>query len=353
MLFNTKFAQLFSNAPAVVATTIVLACTTQVFAAGNVIPPITNADGDVYSYSYKGPQSDVPVVKDHASASADTLPDRAPYEPGSRKSEIKPPVSEERSDFAAPKPKSTPTPTQPAPTRRVRTVDGIPLPADAVEEGEGRTTATVTVAIRTKLNKRAVDHIGIYPSPQMPPRIKQEISPLGEDTRTLKSMLLQSGYQDRLSLDHPYPAYGYRWHTAYQNALQKGGMGVPHTMFDYYPWIDRMVQHIRPEVIKINKHEKARKEAYLKCVTFFQDESRDAESDAVRNNLYPLTFEIHKDSTGSYGRGEVAAGNWWITATRKLPGLQLYWQVPIQLTGGQTPQVVLNEDNALWIQGGW
>lgn len=315
---------------------IAAACSAQVFAAGNVMPPITNSEGDVFGYSYKGPHTENPVSQDNASASADALPERAPYEPGSRKTD---------------KPLDA---TPSAPPKQRTTVEGIPLPAGAEnEEGEGRTTATLTVSIRTIFGKKAVDHIAVYPSPQMPPRIKVEISPLGEDRANLKQMLLQSGYQDRLSLDHPYPALGYRWHNAFQAALKKAGGGVPHTMFDYYPWINRMIGYVKPEVVKINKKEEARKEAYLKCIQFFQDEARDAETEAVRNNLYPLTLKAGKDSIGGVGRGEIPAGNWWVTVTRKVPGLQLYWQVPITLTGGQVSHLVLNEDNALWIQGGW
>lgn len=345
MFFKNLSSRLFTVA--VIAAT----CSVQVFAAGNVMPPITNSDGDVYGYSYKGPQPESSASRESASASADALPDRAPYEPGTRKNEKSLGSGNEIQTVPTnPQPKAVPGKP---PVRRTM-VDGIPLPAGAEnEEGEGRTTATLTVSIRTIFGKKAVDHIGVYPAPQMPPRMKTEISPLAEDRRSLKQMLLQSGYQDRLSLDHPYPALGYRWHTAFQNALKRAGGGVPHTLLDYYPWINKMVEYVRPEVMKINKKEEARKEAYLKCIQFFQDESRDAESEAVRNNLFPLTLRVGKDSTGGFGRGEVPAGNWWVTVTRKVPGLQLYWQVPVTLEGGQVSNLVLSEDNALWIQGGW
>lgn len=317
---------------------IAAASCVQVFAAGNVIPPITNSEGEVYGYSYKAPQSEVPVarqnseiapvVRDNSNiGSADVMPDRPPYDAGSRTPEkaVSPPTG-----------------------------DGIPLPAGSQEEQDnGRTQSILSVAIRSKYNKKAQDHMIVYPSPQLPPRVKTEIGPLATDRSNLKQMLLQSGYQDRLSLDHPYPMYGMRWHTAFQAALKNSKMGVPHTMFDYYPWINKMVDYIRPEVIKINAHEKARKDAYLKAVFFYQEEAREAENEAVRNNYSPLAFTPKKDSTGTYWRGEIPAGNWWITATRKTPGLQFYWQIPITVAPGQSPSVVLNEDNALWIQGGW
>jgi hypothetical protein len=53
------------------------------------------------------------------------------------------------------------------------------------------------------------------------------------------------------------------------------------------------------------------------------------------------------DTTGSAGTAvlHVDEGRWWVTARYTLPDEELYWNVPVEVTGKET-QVILNETNA-------
>ncbi len=51
-------------------------------------------------------------------------------------------------------------------------------------------------------------------------------------------------------------------------------------------------------------------------------------------------------NTGGYSQFTVAKGQWWIYTRAKLPFDELYWNVPLEVTGGTVDTIILNESNA-------
>jgi hypothetical protein len=206
------------------------------------------------------------------------------------------------------------------------------------------------VRINVPHNKKAVESLTAYPFPLMPPKIVKEISPLPTKRKDLKSMLLSAGYTSRWSHDVPYPPSGWRFQYAFQAAMRRSGLGYPHTIIEIYPWINNIMPYIRPQIELINKTEEERKERYDAAVSEYQKKYFEIQNEATRKGLFAIGLRFYKHGQ-AYAR--IPTGTWWIAGTHKVPGLMYYWQLPVTVAPGTTETVELNENNALFIQGGW
>jgi hypothetical protein len=102
--------------------------------------------------------------------------------------------------------------------------------------------------------------------------------------------------------------------------------------------------------MELNKLEQERCEHYQQVVDDYERVHVDLESQATARGLAPIEVKINSRGIGQI---QVPAGNWWIAATRKTPGLKFYWQVPVSCAENQTINIQLNEANALICGGGW
>jgi hypothetical protein len=217
---------------------------------------------------------------------------------------------------------------------------------DAVEP-----PATVHVRINVPHNHKAVDVFAAYPYPV---KLPQNLPPtmLPEKPKELKNMLLSSGYAARTSGERPYPMGGWRWQDAYRIALAKSHLAVPHTIVGMYPWIKEITPWVVVECKRINAREKQRWERYLKFKEEYDRNHVDIENDAVRAGLAATVMRPRRGKPG-YVEKELPAGNWWITCTRRLPGLTYYWQIPVTAAAGEHVNLMLTENNMLVATGGW
>jgi len=213
-----------------------------------------------------------------------------------------------------------------------------------------KATGDVTIWVRVPLDNKVVDSLTFFPYPVKPPTNKLPIKPLSEKPKALKDQLLGAGYLNRVAHQSVFPNNGWRWHYAYEAALRHAGGNLPKTIFGMYSWRNNMVQYMIPEVMRINQFEKDRKAKYEKAMREYKRNFADLENDATRNGLYPVGVRLGR---AFKGQASLAAGTWWVSGSRKVPGLVYYWWLPITVTAGQTSQIVLTEDNALLIQGGW
>ncbi len=233
------------------------------------------------------------------------------------------------------------TPSMPAATK--------PIPK-AGEQTSSLPNNTVNFRFLTTTNGvRPTDSIWIYPYPPKPPK-SIVVNPLPEQEAQLKAQLLSFGYSNRPDPTRPYPLGGVRWVRAFENARRKAGMGVPHTMITMYPWVNKMFPYMLSECMELNKLEQERCEHYQQVVDDYERVHVDLESQATARGLAPIEVKINSRGIGQI---QVPAGNWWIAATRKTPGLKFYWQVPVSCAENQTINIQLNEANALICGGGW
>ena len=225
-------------------------------------------------------------------------------------------------------------------------------PPSLFEEGQGATeqTATLDVRINVPHAQHPIDVFTVHPYPVKPPKIEKPLAPLPEDPKALKDLLVQSGYIQRESGVRPYPFGGQRWQYAYKAGVAKSGVGVPHGLLTMYSWARDVTPAVKKECIKWNAFEVERKARYDKAVAEFENHRADFESEAVKQGLYAIDLR-HRGF--GWGVANVPPGNWWLTCTRKVPGLTYYWQVPMTAAPGENIKVVLTQTNALVITGGW
>lgn len=79
------------------------------------------------------------------------------------------------------------------------------------------------------------------------------------------------------------------------------------------------------------------------------DEAFAAVNDVIEARLEELGLEEHWDTTNANGVARfdrLKKGQWWIHARYDLPYTELYWNVPVEVTGGDPVSVVLNRGNA-------
>jgi hypothetical protein len=214
----------------------------------------------------------------------------------------------------------------------------------------------IRVTINVPHNKDAIREFTAYPYPVEPPLMKAQPKPLPDDPeKGLRGFVMNSGYTNRTQALQAYPYNGWRWQYAFQAALRKSGLGVPHIMSEMYTWTDEMLPYVVPECKRLNQAEKERLRRYRACSQDAQENHVDFESDAVRKGLFPTEVVIQRFNGRQvrFGNVKVAPGSWWIIGTHRVAGLKYYWNEPITVDEGQPNTVELNESNALLIEGGW
>ncbi|MBX9689191.1 MAG: hypothetical protein K2X27_20955 [Candidatus Obscuribacterales bacterium] len=222
-------------------------------------------------------------------------------------------------------------------------------PAVDLEKREAVPTATLNVRISVAVPFRPQDSVWAYPYPPKPPK-RIQINPIPEDKDALKQVLLQIGYSARPDTNRPYPIGGWRIIHAFETAKKKAGVGVPHTMLTMYSWVDKLYPYFESEVRELNSIEEKRAIAYDTLMADYDRIHTDIEAQSVTRGLAPIEIKVNPRGVGQY---QLPAGHWWIAATRKTPGLKLYWQVPVTCSKEQVVNVQMNEANALIIGGGW
>lgn len=249
-----------------------------------------------------------------------------------------------------------------APKRKIAAAPApVPAPTPVLSPGAAKTLvapaktestpqfSTLNVRFLTIQNFKPTDVVYAYPYPVKPPK-PVKLDPLPEAERQLKDMIMNSGYTARMDYSRPYPFGGFRWVRCYETALKKSGTHVPHTMLTVYPWVNKMFPYVLSEVRQMNQLESERNEKYLRTVADYERLNAEMESKAASEGLVPIPVKM---TSRGLGHASLPAGSWWLTATRRLPGLKFYWQVPIRCSSGEAINVQFTEANALLVQGGW
>lgn len=209
--------------------------------------------------------------------------------------------------------------------------------------------ATVNIRIVKHYHLPPDDTVMAYPWPVRPPKPIIH-SKLQEKPHELKALILASGYSTRIDVTRPHPLYGWRWVHAFQAAHEKSGLGYPHTMLTMYPWVNKMTPYVVAEVKRVNAIEVDRLNEYKKVQDEYDRLHEEMENEAAAKGLVPVAIKVNRHGIG---QTQLPPGNWWISATRKLPDIKFYWQVPITVGAGQTTNVQLTNLNAIVVQGGW
>jgi hypothetical protein len=209
--------------------------------------------------------------------------------------------------------------------------------------------AYIQVVLQSSRTTEAVDVFTLYPYPVKPPDWTPQPE-LAHTENALRGQIRNTGFANRPNLDKPYIDGGFRWYYAYKAALAKSGLTEPHTSLVEYKFCDEIMPYVAHECKIRNQFEKTRLTRYNKTKTAWERTHTELEADALRQGLTPIAL-THR--LFSVGQGEFPPGTWWLQVTRKTPGIKYYWSQPITATPGQRIDVVLNDDNALAIIGGW
>jgi hypothetical protein len=226
-------------------------------------------------------------------------------------------------------------------------------PVDIQDEKPAKKVKLI-IRVQVPHNKEPVDTFNIYPYPVEPAKIRRAVSNLVTAPADLKDVLYALGYSARISIENPYPAYGWRMIYAFKSAVRKSGLAFPHGYVEVNSWREEMRPYLLEEVLKSNAFERQRKERYKAAVDEFKETRTEIEIEALRKGLFPIYVYVRQ------GRGLTREGfalvdqdTWWIAGTHKVAGLVYYWQERVKLTGADEQVVDLNEDNALSVEGGW
>lgn len=194
-----------------------------------------------------------------------------------------------------------------------------------------------------------------YPYPIQPLRRNNPMHLLDTNYYTLKKLIEQTAYTRKSLKVQAYPVGGWRWQYAYAVALRRCGQDEPHYLLSFIPFVNAMLPYCHEEVKKLNDTEVKREIRYRQAVADSQAMRADAETEATRRGVEPQAVRFKKFfATGDrQATIKVAAGQWWVVATHKVPGLTYYWQQPMTVHEDQNNVVTLNEDNALTIEGAW
>jgi len=223
--------------------------------------------------------------------------------------------------------------------------------ADPVKDGE----VTIVCTVAVPHMKKNLTQVTAYPYPMKPPVVKQKIKLLPDKDKALKQMMLSTGYFSRASLDVPYPPGGWRWQYAFQKAIKNSGISMPHSIFEHYIWADRMLPFMRAQTKIYNQFERQRVQMYNDALAEFNTNRTEIEDSATHRGMAPITMKrVHSKSPviGMHYAANLKSGKWWMLATHRVPGLKYYWLVPAEV-GEKGERVVLNESNAIYIEGGW
>ena len=213
----------------------------------------------------------------------------------------------------------------------------------------------IYLTVATPHGQKAVYKVAAYPYPPKPPKT-DDYAPLPTDEKDLKAFLLNSGYMNRRSKETPFPVGGWRFKYAIDKARKASNLSVPHSIFEYRGWTEKMVHFIKPEILKINAYEKERKEKWKKYKTFQFDHYKLMKSKAARLGLETAYFRPlpkEKSKAGSNFGVVIPEGKWWIFAEKKTQGLRSYWIKELDVKDKDRLVLVFNEANASVISGTW
>lgn len=228
--------------------------------------------------------------------------------------------------------------------------------ASLIGSEEEKPAKKVKLIIRVDVphNKEAVDKFDLYPYPVEPAKNRKPVGRLPTQPGDLNDTLNILGYTARTALDNPYPANGWRMQYAFKAAMRKSKLAFPHELPELQGWRDAMRPYLLEEVLKSNVYERQRLERYNAAQEEFKQTRTEIEIEALRQGLYPVYVYVRR------GRGYIREGyalvdqaTWWVVGTHRVAGLTYYWQERVQLTDADEQVVNLNEDNALFVEGGW
>jgi len=204
-------------------------------------------------------------------------------------------------------------------------------------------------------SSNTVSFCAAYPYPQVLPRKLHDLPRLETKTFAIKNLILQTAYARKTIRTVAYPQGGWRWQEAYERALKRSGREEPHLLTNLYPFIGDMIPYCREECKRINEIEDRRIERYNAAVNDLNQTKADVETEATRKGMVPVAVRYTKFFPNGVRQGivKLMPGHWWIIATHKVPGLTYYWQEPLAVQPGEPAEIVLNEDNALVIEGAW
>jgi hypothetical protein len=219
---------------------------------------------------------------------------------------------------------------------------------------KNRQKINLIIRIVVPHNKGAADWCRIYPYPVAPPKKKADPSKIPLTDKGLRSTVLSVRYWAKSQQDKPYPAGGWRMQYALKAAIAKSGCNEPHTIFTEYGWADEIIPYVRKEAQIINAKEDARIQHYNLAKSIYDENRADLEVLAFNQGLFPIDVPIRRQF-GGYAKGQtlVDKTNWWVVATHQIPGLKYFWLWPIKLNDNPEQVVILNEDNAIYIEGAW
>ncbi|MCA9803328.1 MAG: hypothetical protein KC777_15265 [Cyanobacteria bacterium HKST-UBA02] len=193
-----------------------------------------------------------------------------------------------------------------------------------------------------------------YPYPPKMPLISSNMLP--DDDKSIKELLMGSGYLRRQTANQPNPLGGWRWQYAFNKAVKKSRLTFPHSIVEHYRWSNAMVKFIRPEIQQINRFEKQRLAKYQLEESFFTEHSEIIKHDSARRGLDPVAIEVLPASPKRLGldmKVRVARAKWWFTVDYTVPGLTYHWRIIRDLAKEKPERLILNEGNAISIEGGW
>ncbi|MDX1987565.1 MAG: hypothetical protein SFV17_12835 [Candidatus Obscuribacter sp.] len=247
------------------------------------------------------------------------------------------------------------TEAESAQTKAAATTNPVAPPPEGAPT---RVNALITMKVIVPQMKQAQTKFTAFPFTVKPPKLAVPITPLPTEDKGLENMILGSGYASKLSLEKPYPDGGWRWQYAFRNGLKRSGQTPPKVMIGIYNWSRSLVKYVKPECERINEIEAKRMERYKKLVQDYEDNHKDEEMEALRLGHEPLPIKLRpirrNNQLVSYQASyELPPGEWWITGEHKVPGLVYYWEYPIQIKAGENINLVMDDANAVLIQGGW
>ncbi len=225
-----------------------------------------------------------------------------------------------------------------------------------IENQEEKPAKKVKLIIRVVVphNKQPVDKFDLYPYPIEPRKNRHPAGLLPTDPHNLKDVLYGMGYTARTSLDDPYPANGWRMQYAFKSAVRKSNLALPHGYVEVNSWRDAMRPYLLEEVLKSNAFEKQRRARCAAAEEEFKETRTEIEMEALKQGLYPIYVYVRQGrGISREGYAMVDQATWWVAGTHRVPGLTYYWQEKVKLTDAPEQIVDLNEDNALYVEGGW
>jgi len=204
-------------------------------------------------------------------------------------------------------------------------------------------------------NNNTVSYCAVYPYPQPLPRIHKEVRALDTKLFGIKTLILQTAYSRKTMKTMAYPIGGWRWQAAYARALKRSGLDEPHILVNLYQFINDILPYCHEECKRSNEIEEKRVERFKRAEAEYSETRADTETEATRKGMVPLGVKYTKFFPNGVRQAVVKLipGQWWVIATHKVPGLTYYWQEPLSVHPGEPAEIVLNEENALLIEGAW